>query len=218
MAFVLEQVTKAYQDGTTQRSVIENFSYDFTAYQSVCIAGPSGSGKSTLLGLLSGLLAPDAGSIHFKHQDLKLDIGAASSRRVREYRRDHVGFVYQFFNLIPTLTVLENVLLPLQLTKRTELKAVAVERLHTLGLADRIHALPEELSGGEQQRVAVARAFAHGPQVILADEPTGNLDQDNAKEVIELLWRETEKTNAMLIVASHDQNVQQRSESVLRLS
>ena len=198
--------------------MLRDFSFDFTQYQSVCIAGPSGSGKSTLLSLLCGLLKPDAGSIHFNHSDHLLELDQASTKQLREFRRDYVGFVYQFFNLIPTLTALENVLLPLQLADKREQQARATERLHTLGLGDRLDAFPEELSGGEQQRVAVARAFAHAPSVILADEPTGNLDQQNAREVIDLLWRESNAVQATLIVASHDEQVQSRSERVLRLA
>lgn len=170
------------------------------------------------MSLLCGLLTADAGSITFKCDDQTLELNQASAKQLREFRRDRVGFVYQFFNLIPTLTALENVLLPLQLTDKRDLQERAAQRLHTLGLGDRLNAFPDELSGGEQQRVAVARAFAHNPSVILADEPTGNLDQENALEVIDLLWRESNDVDATLIVASHDIQVQSSSDYVLKLA
>ena len=216
--FVLDKVAKYYRDGDSKHWVLRGFSHDFTQNQYVCVAGPSGSGKSTLLNLLCGLITVDEGSIKFRHGDVAMSLDAATPKELREFRRHRIGFIYQFFNLIPTLTALENVLLPLELTNQRSLDAEARDRLHQLGLGDRINAFPEELSGGEQQRLAVARAFAHNPDVILADEPTGNLDRDTASEVIDLLWRETARSEATLIVASHDERVSERCQTVLSLA
>ena len=216
--FVLDNVAKYYRDGDSKRWVLRDFSHDFTQHQYTCVAGPSGSGKSTLLNLLCGLVAVDEGSINFVHRDDRISLDSATPRELREFRRHRIGFIYQFFNLIPTLTALENVLLPLELTHQRSLDGLARDRLQHLGLGDRINAFPDELSGGEQQRLAVARAFAHNPDVILADEPTGNLDRDTASEVIDLLWRETARNEATLIVASHDERVSERCQQVLSLA
>lgn len=216
--FVLDNVAKFYRDGDSKRWILRNFSHDFTRHQYICVAGPSGSGKSTLLNLLCGLVGVDEGSITFEQGGESVSLDTATPKELREFRRNRVGFIYQFFNLIPTLTALENVLLPLELTHQRSLDAVAQERLEHLGLGDRIHAFPDELSGGEQQRLAVARAFAHNPDVILADEPTGNLDRETASEVIDLLWRETARSDATLIVASHDERVSARCQNVLSLA
>ena len=218
MAFVLNNVAKSYHDGDATRWVLRDFTCDFTQHQYVCIAGPSGSGKSTLLNLLCGLLEADEGSIEYRQHDEVLRLDLASTSELRQFRRDRVGFIYQFFNLIPTLTALENVLLPLSLTNQRQFDEEARSRIETLGLADRMHAFPDELSGGEQQRLAVARAFAHHPNVILADEPTGNLDRDTANEVIDLLWEETARATATLIVASHDERVSARCDDIISLA
>lgn len=216
--FVLDNVAKYYHDGDSKRWVLRDFSHDFTRHQYTCVAGPSGSGKSTLLNLLCGLATVDEGAIAFVQGDDRVSLDRASPKELRQFRRHRIGFIYQFFNLIPTLTALENVLLPLELTHQRSLDEQARERLQQLGLGDRINAFPDELSGGEQQRLAVARAFAHNPSVILADEPTGNLDRGTASEVIDLLWRETARSDAILIVASHDQHVSERCQEVLSLA
>ena len=215
--FVLENVAKFYQDGDVQRWIFRNLSHDFSSHQFNCIVGPSGSGKSTLLSLLCGLINANEGTIRYIAKGEALDLTSASVKDLRAFRAHRIGFIYQFFNLIPTLTALENVLLPLVLTKQQDLHEAAEARLLALGLADRRHAFPEELSGGEQQRLAVARAFAHNPSVILADEPTGNLDQETGLAVIDLLWEETNRSNATLIVASHDERVSERCNHVLTL-
>ncbi len=216
--FVLENVAKRFDDGDSQRWVLQDFSHDFTQHRFTCIAGPSGSGKSTLLNLLCGLLPVDAGSLCFQQDKGIFQLHTATSKELRRFRRHRIGFVFQFFNLIPTLTALENVLLPLELTRQPHLQKSARERLDQLGLGQRLNAFPGELSGGEQQRLAIARAFAHNPDVILADEPTGNLDRNTAETVIELLWRETQRADAKLIVASHDERISAKCEDVLMLA
>ena len=167
--------------------------------------------------MLAGLISPDSGSIVFHSSAIELNLSLASRRQRNHFRRHQVGFIYQFFNLLPTLSTLENVLLPLELTSQHELKLEAIQRLKEVGLEERMHAPPSELSGGEQQRVAIARALAHHPSVVLADEPTGNLDRRTAEIVIDFLWREAKTVNAALIVASHDEAVISRCDRVLAL-
>ena len=216
--FVLDNVGKFYRDGNEKRWVVRALSCDFTHRQFIGVSGPSGSGKSTLLSILCGLVRTNEGSVTFRDDLDEIRLEAITPKALREFRRRHIGFIYQFFNLIPTLTALENVLLPLELTHQKSLNEKAQARLEALGLGDRTNAFPDELSGGEQQRLAVARAFAHNPSVILADEPTGNLDRDTASSVIDLLWHESERTNATLIVASHDERVIERCDDVLALA
>lgn len=215
--FLLEKVGKYYLDGQTPRWIVRNLSFDGSDSRYIGIEGPSGSGKTTLLSMLCGLLVADEGSILFQDGSGPFDLTSASGRELRLFRRQQVGFIYQFFNLIPTLTVVENALLPLELTGKPALKDATLERLNELDLEHRADAFPTELSGGEQQRLAVVRAFAHNPKVILADEPTGNLDRGTASQVIDLLWSQTARSNSTLIVASHDAQVINRCDLVLAL-
>ena len=216
--FTLENVGKYYLDGKQQRWILQDLTFDFSGSRYIGIEGPSGSGKTTLLSLLCGLVVADAGTITFRDESLEFKLTSASAKQLRLFRRQHVGFIYQFFNLIPTLTAAENALLPLELTNQSSLKESAISRLESLGLQDRINAFPSELSGGEQQRLAVARAFAHEPKVILADEPTGNLDRNTAGQVINLLWEQTLQADSTLIVASHDPQVIERCDLTFGLA
>lgn len=170
--------------------------------------------------MLAGLVLPDEGNVKFcpSDGDETLTVNRLSEREMLSYRREQIGFVYQFFNLMPTLTVRENVLLPLELAKRMSCKATALERLALLGLRDRASAFPNQLSGGEQQRAAIARALAHEPAVVLADEPTGNLDAENAMNVIRLLWEVVGRTRTTLLVATHNPLIRERSDFVIELS
>ncbi len=180
------------------------------------VVGRSGSGKSTLLRLIGGLEPPDAGSVLVGGRDL----GGLTERERAELRRRRLGFVFQFFNLIPTLTVGENVQLPLALNElpKREAQRRAAALLAELGIADCADRFPEELSGGEQQRVAIARAVAHEPDVVLADEPTGNLDIDTAERVLELLEQTCRRRGATLLMATHGREVIGRADRVLRIS
>ena len=181
---------KHYDDGRGLRRVPEAIEFISATGRTTALWGPSGTGKSTLLNLMAGILVPDEGAIRFREDDGgTFDVSGASERQRVRYRRRHIGFVFQFFNLVPTLTVAENVALPVELNRLGQ-REVALRRLETLGVADCAHRFPETLSGGEQQRVAIARALAHRPAIGLADEPTGNLDADNADAVTELLWQE----------------------------
>ena len=216
--YQLTNVSKYYQDGRGKRKIFDDFSYTIQSSQCIGVAGPSGSGKSTLLMILAGLLDIDAGSVSFSTPSFQIDLGEAKTKERVIFRRHHIGFIYQFFNLLPTLTVLENALLPLELTNQSELSQRAEDRLKQVGLKHRLHAFPNELSGGEQQRVAIARAFAHNPSVVLADEPTGNLDRQTANDAIEFLWEEAKTSDALLVVASHDERVIERCDHVLTLT
>ncbi len=177
--------------------------------------GPSGSGKSTLLNLVSGIDLPDAGRVRVGGVDLT----ALDEQARTRFRRERVGFVFQFFNLIPTLTVLENLLLPLELngTEGPPARARAEALLRAVGLEDRADAAPDRLSGGEQQRVAVARAIVHRPALVLADEPTGNLDEDTGRIVIGVLEELVRAEGATLVVVTHARTLARRMDRVVRV-
>jgi putative ABC transport system ATP-binding protein len=181
----------------------------------VAVLGPSGSGKSTLLNLVSGIDLPDDGVVRIGGVDLT----ALSEHERTLFRRRHLGFVFQFFNLLPTLTVMENLLLPLELkgTVGADEEDRAERLLEAVGLASRAEAFPDRLSGGEQQRVAVARALVHEPTLVLADEPTGNLDEDTAQLVADLLGRLVGDRSHTLLVVTHSRALAGRMDRVLRL-
>ncbi len=212
------RAAKHFDDGRGRRRVPSPVEFRAASGCTTTLWGPSGSGKSTLLNLMAGVLVPDEGSVVFHEDDGgTLDVSCASERRRVQFRRRHLGFIFQFFNLVPTLTVAENVMLPLELNRLAG-RSAALARLETLGLAHCADRFPETLSGGEQQRVAIARALAHQPAVVLADEPTGNLDGDNAETVIELLWRETQRARCALVVATHSQRIADRADAVIALA
>jgi putative ABC transport system ATP-binding protein len=197
----LAGVTKAYG----AQLVLDNIDFCTKKGEFVVVIGRSGSGKSTLLNLIGGLDEPDSGSVAF--ENTRLDRMSETERSL--FRRTQVGFVFQFFNLIPTLTVAENIELPLALNGLT--KPAIAERIHALleelGIGDCAGKFPEELSGGEQQRVAIARAVAHEPGIVLADEPTGNLDLETAERVLQLLNETCRRRGATLIMATHGREV-----------
>ncbi|MCY4655904.1 MAG: ABC transporter ATP-binding protein [Gammaproteobacteria bacterium] len=213
---ILKGVSQGFQDGPTFRWLFENLTFEFQKLESVVLWGPSGSGKTTLLNLLAGLQRPLNGSIVF-NQNSPFDITEANEKELLLYRRHRIGYIYQFFNLIPTLTVLENVELPLELTSQLNLLPFVRETLCEFGLENKLDSFPGTLSGGEQQRVAVARALAHQPDIVLADEPTGNLDQKNAEMVVESLFSKVQAIGATLVIASHNPMVKDRAHQVLNL-
>lgn len=228
----LIDVYKSYEEGERTHEVLTGASVTIPAGQRVAILGPSGSGKSTLLNLMSGIDLPDAGTVRVGEADL----GRLSERDRTLFRRDHIGFVFQFFNLLPTLTVLENLLLPLELSGRVngggrrakgsrEGGSVggvsAEERARTLldavELGARADAFPDRLSGGEQQRVAIARSLVHEPDLLLADEPTGNLDEDTGERVVEVLEALVAAGRTTLVVVTHNRELAARMDRILEL-
>lgn len=206
---------KAYREGAGERRVFRDFHAEVAAGERLALVGRSGCGKSTLLNLISGMDRPDAGSIHVDGTEVSgLDEQAATL-----FRRRHVGFVFQFFNLIPTLTVIENLLMPLEMTGGVDAAGRQRARglLERVGLGDREGAFPDALSGGEQQRIAIARALVHQPDVLLADEPTGTLDEDTAEEVLALLDELTGQGRVTVVLVTHSMAVARRMDRVLRL-
>lgn len=212
-----DRVCRSYADGAGRRTVLEGFELAVDAGEVVALCGPSGSGKTTLLNLAAGLDVAEAGSVRLCLDGSTVALEGLDEAARTRLRRTRMGYVFQFFNLVPTLTVRENVLLPLTLNRRMDLAGEALERLAGLGLGDRLETFPEVLSGGERQRVAIARALAHRPQLVLADEPTGNLDAAQAAEVTRLLWREVRQVGGALLVATHDTDVAARADRVIRL-
>jgi putative ABC transport system ATP-binding protein len=209
-------LTKSYYEGDLRRVVLQNTDAEFQPGEITAILGKSGSGKSTLLNLISGIDAPDSGQIWVDGQDLTV----LPDRERTLFRRARIGFVFQFFNLIPTLTVGENVSLPLELNHipRPLAREKAQNLLAAVGLLDRWNTFPEKLSGGEQQRVALARALVHEPLLILADEPTGNLDEETGAQVISLLTRLAREQKGTLLMATHSQEAASHADRILRLS
>ncbi len=209
-------VSKTYREGGSDRVVFEDLDVVFEAHRFTAIMGRSGSGKSTLLNLASGMDLPDRGQVLLGGRDL----AKLSEHQRTLLRRTEIGLVFQFFNLIPTLTVEENLLLPLELagTARDEARRRARSRLHDVGLSDRGAAFPDRLSGGEQQRVAVARALVNEPPFILADEPTGNLDEDTGREVLALLTGLVRRRGHTLLMATHSEEAARAADEVLTIS
>lgn len=209
----LESVTRCFREGGRSRCVLDAVSAGVDRGEIIALLGRSGCGKSTLLNLIAGIDLPDAGHILVDGRD----ITAMDERSRTLFRRHRVGFIYQFFNLIPTLTVAENVALPLELAGRPDtIRVLAL--LHEVGLAGREDDDPDRLSGGEQQRVALARALIHEPAVLLADEPTGNLDAETGGQVMGLLTRLVRERDATLVLVTHSAEVASVADRVWRLS
>jgi putative ABC transport system ATP-binding protein len=205
-AFIhIENLSKSYQEANHERLVLVDASATFKRGESVAILGRSGSGKSTLLNLISGIDLADGGRICVDG----IELTGLDERQRTLYRRKNIGFIFQFFNLIPTLTTLENVTLPLELNgvSGSEARSRAEALLEAVGLLERAATFPDRLSGGEQQRVAIARALAHDPILLLADEPTGNLDEDTGQSILSLLDRLTRRSGKNLILVTHSQDV-----------
>jgi putative ABC transport system ATP-binding protein len=209
----LTDVHKSFTEGDRSHEVLTGASVVIEGGERVAILGPSGSGKSTLLNLVSGIDLPDSGTVRVG----ETDIGELSERERTLFRRSRVGFVFQFFNLVPTLTVMENLLLPLELTGAAGGRDRAAGLLDAVGLAARADAFPDRLSGGEQQRVAVARALIHEPGLLLADEPTGNLDEDTGEVVVDLLDGLVRASGTTLVVVTHSRELAGRMDRVLRV-
>jgi putative ABC transport system ATP-binding protein len=212
-AILATNLVKTVGDASNPISILRDLHLSVTQGESVAIVGSSGSGKSTLLGLLAGLDNPTSGLVTVEGaQFSSLDEDARAAVRGRR-----MGFVFQSFQLLATMTALENVMLPLQLANRKDAREIAIATLEKVGLADRITHYPKQLSGGEQQRVAIARAFAPQPAILFADEPTGNLDIKTGERIIELLFSLNKASNSTLILVTHDEKLAQRCGRVLTL-
>ena len=196
----LRGVSKTVDSGGQPLTILHPLDYAIASGQFVAIVGPSGSGKSTLLGLLAGLDAPTAGAIIVDGTD----ITTLGEDRLARLRGEKIGFVFQFFHLVPSLTAFENVLIPMEIAGRRDAPARARKLLEEVGLTDRAHHYPSQLSGGEQQRIAIARALANDPPIVLADEPTGNLDSSTGRIVMDLLMRVHRARNTTLVLVTHD--------------
>lgn len=206
-------LSKAVPSAEGALVILDDVSLSVSKGESLAIVGTSGSGKSTLLGLLAGLDLPSTGEVHLAGHLL----GTLDEDERARVRAEHVGFVFQSFQLLDSLNALENVMLPLELHGRRDAQAKARELLGRVGLGARLHHYPRQLSGGEQQRVAVARAFAAEPEILFADEPTGNLDSHTGAHIIELLFELNRERGTTLILVTHDERLAQRCEHLLRL-
>jgi putative ABC transport system ATP-binding protein len=207
-------LTKQVSTGDEQLIILDNVNLEINAGDSVAVVGASGSGKSTLLGLLAGLDTPSAGKVHLTGEDIfLLDEDARAALRGRV-----LGFVFQSFQLLPALTAVENVMLPLELIGAGNAYGAALELLERVGLGMRLKHYPRQLSGGEQQRVAIARAFVTQPQLLLADEPTGNLDSTTGAQIIELMFELNRERGTTLVLVTHDEAISSRCAWRIRLA
>ena len=199
----LNKVSKNYIEGSTKHIVLNQLDLNIAKGEIVVLFGKSGTGKSTLLNVISGIDIPDEGIVKID----ETDITKLSEKERTLIRRNKIGFIFQFFNLIPTLTVKENLLLPLELTGNNNEGDRVISILSDVGLQDRADTFPDKLSGGEQQRIAIARALIHNPDIILADEPTGNLDYETGLQIIDLLDRVVKKKGKTMIMVTHSKDV-----------
>ena len=209
----LDHLTKVYGSGDTAVRALDDVSLTVEAGEFVAIVGSSGSGKSTILHMIGGVDRPTSGSVYLNSQD----VFARSDEQLAVFRRREVGLVYQFYNLVPVLDVVENMTLPVLLDGRPVNQKRLENMLHVLGLEGREHHLPNQLSGGQQQRVAVGRALMNSPAIVLADEPTGNLDTKNSAEIMALLRKSIAQLGQTLIVITHDEDIALSADRVVTI-
>lgn len=209
----VENLSKVYGKGDNQVKALDNVSFGVEKGQFVAIIGPSGSGKSTLLHILGGVDVPTSGKVYMDGQD----VYAQNEEQLAVFRRRQVGLIYQFYNLIPVLDVTENITLPVLLDGRKVNKERLEELLDILKLKGREKHLPNQLSGGQQQRVSIGRALMNSPAVVLADEPTGNLDSKNSQEIVDLLKLSNKKYDQTLIVITHDENIALQADRIIAI-
>ena len=209
----LYDVSKTYQSGTKRLTVLHDINFTVEAGSIVAIVGPSGSGKTTLLGLCAGLDRASTGTIELNK--LKLDDRSEDERAF--IRNRYIGFIFQNFQLMPTLTALENVMVPLELQGEKNIRSRSVTLLEKVGLADRLHHYPAQLSGGEQQRVSIARAFSTNPKILFADEPTGNLDDETSGKIVPLLFELNREAGTTLIIVTHNSELAESTQRIIRL-
>jgi putative ABC transport system ATP-binding protein len=209
----IKDLSKTYQSGGQPLTVLHNINFAIQAGSTAAIVGPSGSGKTTLLGLCAGLDRSSSGMVELNN--IRLDSLTEDERA--QVRNQYVGFIFQNFQLLPTLTALENVMVPLELRGEKNIKARALDLLDKVGLASRGHHYPAQLSGGEQQRVSLARAFSNQPKILFADEPTGNLDAETSEKVVKLLFDLNREAGTTLVVVTHDLELASKTQRVIRI-
>ena len=209
----VESLTKVYKSGSRELTVLEDINFKVVEGESLSIVGPSGSGKTTLLGLCAGLDKPSHGVVHI--YDVILNNLTEDERAA--LRNEYVGFIFQNFQLIPTLTAVENVMIPMELQGKKGAYIKAMELLDRVGLADRADHYPSQLSGGEQQRVSLARAFSNEPKILFADEPTGNLDDETSDNVEDLIFELNKEKGTTLIIVTHDLELAHKTNRIIRL-
>ena len=209
----VEHLVKQYGKGDNAVLAVNDISFSVEQGEFVAIVGSSGSGKSTLLHLLGGVDRPTSGKVYIQGED----IYSLNSDKIAIFRRRQVGLIYQFYNLIPILNVKENITLPCELDGRTPDKSELDELINTLGLKDRVSHLPNQLSGGQQQRVSIGRALINHPAILLADEPTGNLDSRSSDEIVELLKLSNQKYNQTIVMITHNLEIAKIAERILRI-
>ncbi len=209
----IQHLSKTYQSAGRTLTVLDDINFAVEAGSTMAIVGPSGSGKTTLLGLCAGLDRSTSGMVELHH--IRLD--HLSEDRRAQVRNQYVGFIFQNFQLLPTLTALENVMVPLELRGEKNIRARALDLLDKVGLADRGHHYPAQLSGGEQQRVSLARAFSNQPRILFADEPTGNLDAETSEKIVHLLFDLNKQAGTTLILVTHDLDLASKTKRIIRI-
>ncbi|RMG69024.1 MAG: ABC transporter ATP-binding protein [Bacteroidetes bacterium] len=209
----VQHLTKTYTSGDRALTVLSDINFELSPGDAAAIVGPSGSGKTTLLGLCAGLDRATSGTVRLQG----IDLGPLDEDARAAVRNQHVGFIFQNFQLLPTLTALENVMVPLELRGEKQVRGRAEELLDRVGLSGRHHHYPTQLSGGEQQRVSLARAFANRPAILFADEPTGNLDEETGATVEELLFELNREAGTTLVLVTHDLELAAKTQRVIRL-
>lgn len=208
-----EHISKVYGSGENEVRALDDISFTVEKGEFIAITGPSGSGKSTLLHILGGVDYPTSGKVYVND----VDVYAQSEEKLAIFRRREVGLIYQFYNLIPTLTVEKNIQMPLTLDKKKPNQEYFDQVVRSLGMEEKLSALPNQLSGGQQQRVAIARSLIYRPALLLADEPTGNLDQKNTREIIDLLKLSNRSLGQTILLITHDENVALQADRVITL-
>ncbi|GAB2535813.1 ABC transporter ATP-binding protein [Rufibacter soli] len=209
----IQDLTKTYQSTGQTLTVLDHINFSITEGSTVAIVGPSGSGKTTLLGLCAGLDRSTSGLVELN--GIRLDTLSEDARA--QVRNQYVGFIFQNFQLLPTLTALENVMVPLELRGEKHIKSRALELLDKVGLANRSHHYPAQLSGGEQQRVSLARAFSNSPKILFADEPTGNLDTETSEKVVKLIFDLNREAGTTLVLVTHDVELAAKTQRILKV-
>ena len=209
----IQNLSKTYQSGGRTLTVLDDISFAIEAGSTMSIVGPSGSGKTTLLGLCAGLDRSTSGIVELNH--IRLDNLNEDQRA--QVRNQYVGFIFRNFQLLPTLTALENVMVPLELRGEKNIRPRALELLDKVGLADRGHHYPTQLSGGEQQRVSLARAFSNSPKILFADEPTGTLDAETSEKVVKLIFDLNKEAGTTLVLVTHDLEMASKTQRIIRI-